>query len=64
MCGLVCPSRTSEREGNGCVCVFITAGPSTELFAWGWRGKRVLTSEGNRSANLEIRNIRVAGQTD
>jgi len=26
--------------------------------------KRVLTSEGNRRADLEIRNIRVAGQTD
>jgi hypothetical protein len=26
--------------------------------------KRVLTSEGNRRAYLEIRNIRVAGQTD
>jgi hypothetical protein len=26
--------------------------------------KRVLTSEGNRGADLEMRNIRVAGQTD
>ena len=26
--------------------------------------KRVLTSEGNRRADLEIRNIRVAGQTE
>jgi hypothetical protein len=36
------------REGGGgklrtcavclCVCVFITTGPSTKLFAWGWGG--------------------------
>jgi hypothetical protein len=32
LCGLGCPSRTSERV---CVCVFITAGPSTNLFTWG-----------------------------
>jgi hypothetical protein len=57
LCGLVCPSRTSERGvvcgGEGyvcvfirdivwkvcvCVCVFITAGPSTKLFTWGGGG--------------------------
>ena len=50
LCGLVCPSRTSERgtreepgtstEGGALfslvpVCVFITAVPITKLFAWG-----------------------------
>ena len=49
LCGLVCPSRTSERGGEGdCVkelgggegerervCVFITAVPITKLFACG-----------------------------
>jgi hypothetical protein len=62
MCGLVCPSRTSDgwlvqaqspaqspaQRGSGahpaagyvcflqvCVCVFITAGSITKLFAWG-----------------------------
>jgi hypothetical protein len=27
LCGLVCPSRTSERGGEGYCCVFITAVP-------------------------------------
>jgi hypothetical protein len=45
LCGLGCPSRTSERGGEGdcvkegvcvfMVCVFITAVPNTNLFAWG-----------------------------
>jgi hypothetical protein len=40
LCGLGCPSRTSERGGEGdCVkghvCVFITAVPNTKLCAWG-----------------------------
>jgi hypothetical protein len=41
LCGLGCPSRTSERGGSGVgvgVCVFITAGPSTKLFTWGGGG--------------------------
>jgi hypothetical protein len=33
-----CPSRTSERGGEGYVCVFITAGPIIKLCARGWRG--------------------------
>jgi hypothetical protein len=42
LCGLVCPSRTSERGGEGdCVkegghvCVFITSVPNTKLCARG-----------------------------
>jgi hypothetical protein len=46
LCGLVCPSRISERGGEGDCCVlcvfsmcvfivFITAGPSTKMFTWG-----------------------------
>jgi hypothetical protein len=35
LCGLGCPSRTSERG----VCVFNTAVPNTKLCAWGGEGK-------------------------
>jgi hypothetical protein len=31
LCGLGCPSHM-------CVCVFITAGPSTKMFTWGGGG--------------------------
>jgi hypothetical protein len=64
LCGLVCPSRTSERGGEGdcvkeggCVCVrrgcmFITAGPSTKLFTWGTSrglfGHHALVNAGER----------------
>jgi hypothetical protein len=40
LCGLVCPSRTSVLLFITCaMCVFITAGPITKLFAGGGGGQ-------------------------